>query len=104
MYYTCCDKLHPFEGHLLESVTLSPFDECLAVVLSISVLTTYVCQEFEQTTFLPHIGERSCQLPTAAVAQWVRAFAPQAEGWVFESKLQQTVVVKTRSDSSTAKR
>ena len=22
----------------------------------------------------------------AAVAQWVRAFAPQAEGWVFESR------------------
>ena len=27
---------------------------------------------------------------TAAVAQWVRALAPQAEGWVFESKLRQT--------------
>ena len=26
--------------------------------------------------------------PTAAVAQWVRAFAPQAEGWVFESQVQ----------------
>ena len=25
-----------------------------------------------------------------AVAQWVRAFASQAEGWVFESQPQQT--------------
>ena len=41
---------------------------------------------------------------TAAVAQWVRVFAPQAEGWVFESQQRQTQVVKTGSDSSTAKR
>ena len=26
----------------------------------------------------------------AALAQWVRAFAPQAEGWVFESQPPQT--------------
>ena len=26
----------------------------------------------------------------AAMAQWVRALAPQAEGWVFESKPRQT--------------
>ena len=35
----------------------------------------------------------------AAVAQSVRAFAPQAEGWVFEYQLRQT-----SSDSTTAKR
>ena len=34
----------------------------------------------------------------AAVAQWISAFALQAEGWMFES---QTYVVKTGSDSST---
>ena len=39
---------------------------------------------------------------TAAVAQWVRALAPQAEGWVFESG--QRHIVKTGSDSSTAER
>ena len=39
----------------------------------------------------------------AAVAQLVKAFAPQAEGLVFESQLQ-TYVVKTGNDSSTAKR
>ena len=33
------------------------------------------------------------------MAQWVRTFAPQAECWVLESQ-----VVKTGSDSSTAKR
>ena len=38
------------------------------------------------------------------MAQWVRAFAPQAEGWVFESQPRQSYVVKTGSDSSTAKR
>ena len=37
---------------------------------------------------------------TAAVAQWVRTLAPQAEGWVFESQPQQI----TGSDSSIAKR
>ena len=41
---------------------------------------------------------------TAAVAQWVRAFALHAEGWVFKSQPRQTKVVKTRSDRSTAKR
>ena len=30
---------------------------------------------------------------TGAMAQWVRALAPQAEGWVFESQLRQTQVV-----------
>ena len=41
---------------------------------------------------------------TAAVVQRVRAFASQAKGWVFESQSRQTYVVKTGSDSSTAKR
>ena len=40
----------------------------------------------------------------AAVAQSVRAFTLQVEGWVFGSHLLQTKVVKTGSDSSTAKR
>ena len=40
----------------------------------------------------------------AALAQWVGVFAPQAEGWVFESQPRQIKVVKTGSDSSTAKR
>ena len=40
------------------------------------------------------------------VAKWVRALAPQAEGWVFESQPRQPKVVKTGtcSDSSIAKR
>ena len=38
-----------------------------------------------------------------AVAQWVRAFAPQAEGWVFESQPRKTKVIKTGSASSTDK-
>ena len=40
----------------------------------------------------------------AAVAQWFRAFAPQAESWVFGSQPRQTQVAETGSDSSTAKR
>ena len=40
----------------------------------------------------------------AAVAQWVRAFTPQAEDWVFESQPRRTHVVKTGSDSSTDER
>ena len=41
---------------------------------------------------------------TAAMAQWVRAFVPQAEGWVFESQPRQNLVVKTGRDSFNAKR
>ena len=37
------------------------------------------------------------------VAQLVRAFALNADGWMFESQLWQTQIVKTGSDSSTAK-
>ena len=45
------------------------------------------------------------QIDRAAVtAQSIRAFAPLAEGWVFESQLQQTYIVKAGSVSSTAKR
>ena len=43
-------------------------------------------------------------LEAAEVVQWVKAFAPQAEGWVFESQPRQTQVVRTGSESSTAKR
>ena len=38
----------------------------------------------------------------AAVAQWVRAFASQADGWVFESQPRQTQVVKTGSAKRSA--
>ena len=41
---------------------------------------------------------------TAAMAQWIRVLALQAEGWVFESQPRQAYVVKTGSDSFTAKR
>ena len=41
---------------------------------------------------------------TAMVAQWIRAIVPQTEGWLFESQPGQNLVVKTVSDSSTAKR
>ena len=44
-----------------------------------------------------------CAVYDAGVVQSVRAFAPHAEGWVFKSKPRQTEVVKTCSDSSTAK-
>ena len=43
-------------------------------------------------------------MSSAAVAQWIRAFAPKAEVWVFESQPRQTQLAKTGSDSSTAKR
>ena len=39
-----------------------------------------------------------------AEMQWVRVLDPQAEGWVFESQSLETLVVKTGSDSATAKR
>ena len=45
-----------------------------------------------------------CLSMTAVVSQWVRAFTPQADGWMFEPQPRQTLVVKTGSDKSTAKR
>ena len=36
-----------------------------------------------------------CMIINAEVAQWVRALAPQAEGWVFVSQTRQTKVVKS---------
>ena len=41
---------------------------------------------------------------TMTVVQSVRAFAPQAKGWVSESQPRQVLFVKTGSDSTTAKR
>ena len=41
---------------------------------------------------------------TAAVAHLVRAFALHAESFVFKSRVQQTQVDETSSDSSTAQR
>ena len=38
------------------------------------------------------------------MVQSIRAFASNAEGWVFESQSRQTYVVKTGSDISTVKR
>ena len=43
-------------------------------------------------------------METAAVAQLVRAVAPQAKGWVFEFQPLETQVVKTGSESFTPKR
>ena len=42
-------------------------------------------------------------MKASAVAKWVRAFAPQMEGWVFKSQIPQTEIEKPGSDSSTAK-
>ena len=44
------------------------------------------------------------RLSISAVAQWVRAFASQVKGCVFESQPRRTKVLKTGSDSSDAKR
>ena len=50
-------------------------------------------------------GERSlsCMHNLVSHGTSVRAFAPQAESWAFESQPWQTLVVKTGSDSSTVK-
>ena len=44
------------------------------------------------------------KIPAAAVVQWVRGFASQAEGWEIEFQPRQTQVVKTGSGSFIAKR
>ena len=50
------------------------------------------------------VSHKPSQTVGAAVAQWVRTFAQQAGGWLFESQLRQTYVVQTVSDRFTAKR
>ena len=61
------------------------------------ILTNAVIEYFQRKTLKKTLKIRisvvflnSRQLQTAAVAQSVRAFASQAEGWVFESKPWQT--------------
>ena len=62
-----------------------------------------LCSDWEGNVGNP-IGCKLIQeYVTAAVVQWVRAVAPKAAGWVFESQPQQTLVIKTGNDSSTAK-
>ena len=56
----------------------------------------------QQRSQLHSIGRSLRQANAVAVAQSIKAFDPQAEDWVFESQLRQTV--KTGSDRSTAKR
>ena len=40
---------------------------------------------------MQHLSHHLRKQKAAAVAQWVRAFAPQTEDWVFESKPRQTL-------------
>ena len=60
----------------------------------------------KQMTFvtIKIVSHKPSQTVAAAVAQWVRKFAPQAHGWLFESQPRQTYVVQTGCDSFTAKR
>ena len=59
-------------------------------------------QTIPQLSF--NIDHIETHLSTAAATQSGVAFALDAEGWVFESQLRQTLVVKTGNYSSTAKR
>ena len=43
-----------------------------------------------------YVGDEFTKTLTPAVAQWVRALAPQAKGLVFESQLRQTLSRKNR--------
>ena len=54
----------------------------------------YNCQNMKDPRWRRSRLEFSYKFIAATVAQWFRAFAPQAEGWVFESKLRQTLVFK----------
>ena len=47
----------------------------------------YTCYNTYVWHFINKIMQK---METAAVAQWVRAVAPQADGWVFESQPRQT--------------
>ena len=58
------------------------YTTCITIFFKNANFSTY----YKDFTFLPSFYVRR----TAAVAQWVRALAPQAEGWVFESQPRQT--------------
>ena len=60
--------------------------------------TTYVISNLETYCLLNSV------LKNCGGAQWDRAFALQAECWVFESQPRPTLVVKTSSNSFTPKR
>ena len=59
-------------GHLQGPVTFSPIAERLAVELSLSVFTTYVCRGWNLNTQPSACGANADDF-AAAVAQWVRA-------------------------------
>ena len=48
--YAYCDTRHPFKGHLRGPVTPTPVPKRVAVELSLTVLTTWVCGERESNT------------------------------------------------------
>ena len=91
-----------------------PVDICMSnyafnnlVVATQNSMNTWTCKHYhtevsfsDQWSLLTSIN---LYMFTTTVAQWVRALAPQADGWVFKSQQRQTLVVKICHDSSTAK-
>ena len=68
------------------------------------MLQIYISELKKKIVYLNFVASSVMKIATAAVAQWVRVLALLSEGCVFESQPRQTLVVKTGSDSSTAKR
>ena len=74
--------------------------------LNVQQLTVCNKKKSNLSSFLKWLNDNSFTFNndlTAAVAQSVGAFASLAEGLVFESQRRQAEVIKTGSDSSTAK-
>ena len=90
---------HP--SHRSDYLLSSPTHQYLPLGISYTVVITSVHLTELHRLILVTL---QCGWTAAAVAQWVRALAPQAEGLVIESQPRRTSVVQTGSDSSTAKR
>ena len=93
-------------GHCRDLFTHALFARNMTSDLNMWIYKAHQVSNAIKSFFIRSVFEnrRIISLLTAAVAQRVRALAPQAEGWVFKSQPRQTKVVKTGSDSPTAKR
>ena len=99
MQHSYVDMQHNNYDMLVNCVDLPLYLSCMS-----SLLFFMLAYKSNVNIFMLHVDIIILHVGAAAVAQWVRAFAPQAESWMFESQVRHTFVVKTGSDSSSAKR
>ena len=99
MQHSYVDMQHNNYDMLVNCVDLPLYLSCMS-----SLLFFMLAYKSNVNIFMLHVDIIILHVGAAAVAQWVRVFVSQRKSWVLESQLRHTVVAKTGSDSSTAKR